>query len=103
VQGDLRTDLRALAAQMPENATRVIFHTAVLGYLNSPSERSAFAQDLNDLDVVWICNESPQLFPDVTQGLSKPWPLRLFLLSMNRRPVAWTDPHGASLDWIADS
>ena len=94
VQGDLRTDLRALAAQMPENATRVIFHTAVLGYLNSPSERSAFAQDLNDLDVVWICNESPQLFPDVTQGLSKPWPLRLFLLSMNRRPVAWTDPQG---------
>jgi hypothetical protein len=29
VQGDLRTDLRALAAQMPENATRVIFHANV--------------------------------------------------------------------------
>jgi hypothetical protein len=103
VQGDLRTDLRALVAQMPECATRVIFHTAVLGYLSSADERSAFAQNVRDLDVVWISNEPPELCPDATQGLSKPWPLGLFLLSMNGRPMAWTDPHGASLDWIADS
>jgi hypothetical protein len=102
VQGDLRTDLPALVAQMPQDATRVVFHTAVLGYLRA-YERSAFAHTVRDLDVVWISNEPPELFPDMTEGLSNPSPPRLFLLSMNRRPVAWTDSHGASLDWIADS
>jgi hypothetical protein len=103
IQGDLRTDLRALVARMPADATRVVFHTAVLGYLSSADERSAFGQAMKDLEVVWISNEPPALFPNMTQGLSKPWPLGLFLLSMNRRPMTWTDPHGASLDWIADS
>jgi hypothetical protein len=103
IQGDLRTDLRALVARMPADATRVVFHTAVLGYLSSADERSAFRQAMKDLEVVWISNEPPALFPNMTQGLSKPWPLGLFLLSMNRRPMTWTDPHGASLDWIADS
>jgi hypothetical protein len=102
-QGDLRTDLRALVVQMPEDATRVVFHTAVLAYLSSADERSAFAQTLRGLDIVWVSNERPEVFPDVTQGLSKPWPRGQFLLSMNRRPIAWTDSHGASLDWIADS
>ncbi|MBV8356726.1 MAG: DUF2332 domain-containing protein [Deltaproteobacteria bacterium] len=102
VQGDLRTDLRALVARMPEDATRVVFHTAVLGYLSSDDERSAFAQTVRNLDVVWISNEPPVLFPDMTQDLNEPWPFGLFLLSMNRRPIAWTDPHGASLDWISD-
>jgi hypothetical protein len=82
--------------------TGVIFHTAVLSYLNSCDERLAFAQTLSDLEVVWICNEPPELFPDVRPGLSEPWPPGLFLLSMNRRPMAWSDPHGTSLDWIAD-
>jgi hypothetical protein len=102
VQGDLRTDLPALIARMPEDATRVVFHTAVLDYLSS-ADRTAFAQTVRDLEVVWISNEPPALFPEMTQGLTKTSPLRLFLLSMNRRPVAWTDSHGASLDWIADS
>jgi hypothetical protein len=88
---------------MPVDATRVVLHTAVLGYLDSADERSAFGQTVRDLEVVWISNEPPALFPDMTQGLSKPWPLGLFLLSMNRLPVAWTDPHGAKCDWIADS
>ena len=103
VQGDLGTDLPALVARMPEDATRVVFHTAVLGYLSSANERSAFAQSVRDLEVVWVSNEPPALFPDMTQGLNKPSSRPIFLLSMNRRPVAWTDSHGASLDWIADS
>jgi hypothetical protein len=101
VQGDLRTDLPKLVARMPQDATRVVFHSAVLGYLSSAYERLAFAKTVRDLDVVWISNEPP-LFPDMTQGLNKPSSRHIFLLSMNQRPVAWTDSHGASLDWIAD-
>ncbi|WP_052372724.1 DUF2332 domain-containing protein [Amycolatopsis taiwanensis] len=37
VQGDLRTDLPALAAQAPPEATLVVYHTAVLMYLRSRS------------------------------------------------------------------
>ena len=37
-----------------------------------------FEQSMRDLDVVWISNEPPDLLPDVTQGLSKPWPPGLF-------------------------
>jgi hypothetical protein len=103
IQGDLRTDLRALIARMPADATRVVYHTAVLGYLSSRDQRVAFGQIMKDLEVVWVSNEPSALYPDMTQGLSKPWPLGLFLLSMNRRPIAWTDPHGASLDWLVDS
>jgi hypothetical protein len=102
VEGDLRTDLPAQVARMPANATRVVFHSAVLGYLGSGDERRAFAQIVRDLEVMWISNEPPVLFPEMTQGLTKTSPLRLFLLSMNRRPVAWTDSHGAGLEWIAD-
>jgi hypothetical protein len=102
VRGDLRIDVRALVAQMPKDITRIVFHTAVLGYARSANERSAFAQTLKELDVLWVSNEPPALFPEISRDLSKPWPLGQFLLSINQRPIAWTDPHGACLDWIAD-
>ena len=34
VEGDLRRDLPALAHEAPANATLVVFHTAVLGYVH---------------------------------------------------------------------
>ena len=37
-----------------------------------------------------------------TRNLRKPRPLGHFLLAMNRNPIAWTDPHGISLEWIAE-
>jgi hypothetical protein len=70
VQGDLRTDLPALVAQMPEDATRVVFHTAVIGYLSSANERSAAAEALKDLDVVWVSNEPPEFLPELSKKLT---------------------------------
>jgi hypothetical protein len=43
VQGDLRDGVARLAAEAPEDATLVVFHTAVLAYLSSKAERGAFA------------------------------------------------------------
>jgi len=37
---------------MPEDATGVVLHTAVLGYLSSADERSAYAQTVRDLEVL---------------------------------------------------
>jgi hypothetical protein len=99
VAGDLRHDLATLAAEAPAGATLVIFHTAVLGYVVSPRERQDFATLARQLADCWIANEVPAVFPDIARRAG---PLRSgFVLSVDGRPVAWTDPHGASIDWIA--
>lgn len=99
--GDLRDDLARLAAQAPADATLVIFHTAVLAYLPDQADRDAFAAEAQRLAPAWIANEAPSVFPTIAARTGPaPAPGR-FLLSLNSAPVAWTDPHGASLDWIA--
>ena len=98
VRGDLRHDLASLAAQAPAEATLVIFHTAVLAYVSSTAERRAFADQALQLADFWIANERPQVFPDIARRA--PTAARDFLLSVNGKPIAWTDPHGATIDWI---
>jgi hypothetical protein len=100
VEGDLRRDLTRLANEMPRDATRVIFHTAVLTYVG-PTERAEFARSVTSFCDVWIANEAPQVFPDIAARAGTPGPRGHFLLAANGQPLAWADPHGASLDWIA--
>ncbi|MBV9815126.1 MAG: DUF2332 domain-containing protein [Alphaproteobacteria bacterium] len=101
-KGDLRHDLVALAAEMPREATRVIFHTAVLAYVSPQSAREAFARSVGGLCDVWIANEAPHVFPDVTARADAAPLSGRFLVSQNGTPVAWADPHGAAVDWIAE-
>jgi hypothetical protein len=100
VEGDLRRDMARLAAEMPRDATRVIFHTAVLAYVTSPDERAEFARSAASLCDVWISNEAPRVFPEIAARVPAPAPPGHFLLAVNGAPVAWTDPHGASIEWI---
>jgi hypothetical protein len=101
-KGDLRCDLAALAAEAPKDATLVIFHTAVLAYVASPDERAKFARSAQSLGDFWLANEAPNIFPEVAAHAGDSPAPGHFLLSMNGQPVAWTDPHGASISWIAD-
>jgi hypothetical protein len=100
-RGDLLQDLPALAARAPRSATLVIFHTAVLAYIPDPPDRAAFARTVAELDAVWIANEGPGLV-DGADRSDLPWPSGFdpFLLTQDRRPVASTDPHGASIEWL---
>jgi len=100
VAGDLLTALPALAAEAPRDATLVIFHTAVLAYIADPDARDRFARAVRALNAVWISNEAPFVFPDIAAKLSAPGPKGAFLLSVNGEPAAWTDPHGAWIEWI---
>ena len=100
VEGDLRRDLARLAGEMPREATRVIFHTAVLPYVASSTARAEFTRSVRSLCDVWISNEAPQTVPEIAARAGAPGPRGHFLLAVNGKPVAWTDPHGASLDWI---
>ena len=100
VRGDLRTDLTRLAATAPRDATLVVFHTAVLGYVLPPSAREQFAATVREAGAEWISNEAPGVFPFIA-ALAPPSPATgRFLLARNGTPVAWTGPHGQSLDWF---
>ena len=98
--GDLRTDLPALCADAPAHATLVVMHTAVLAYLDDPAERNAFAAAAQESGAIWLANESPRVFPDIADTASPPPNTGCFLLSMNGRPIAWTDPHGSAVTFL---
>jgi hypothetical protein len=101
VEGDLRTDLPALAAQAPADATLVVFHTAVLAYVRDPGDRAAFARSVAGAGAVWIANEGPRSIPgapDLTGAHPDP---AAFLLCVDAKPTAWTDGHGTWIDWLS--
>jgi hypothetical protein len=100
VQGNLLTDLPALVAEAPPDATLVVFHTAVLAYVADPDMRAAFARTVLDLGAIWICNEAPLVFPDIAAKAATSPARGAFLLAVNETPLAWTDPHGAWMEWI---
>jgi hypothetical protein len=100
IRGDLRRDLTDLAKLAPAGATLVIFHSAVLAYLEDPEQRAAFAHTVAGLDATWIANERPRYIPGVPAELEDGSATE-FLLARDGQPVAWTDGHGAAIRWGA--
>jgi hypothetical protein len=101
VRGNLLTDLEPLIAMAPKGATLVVFHTAVLGYVTSRQQRDGFAAMMRRRNVVWISNEPPGLFSFAAATASpRPPGGGRFLMTVDGRPVAWTGPHGQSIDWF---
>jgi hypothetical protein len=108
-RGDLVEDLPAVAAEAPEDATLVVFHSAVLSYV-SPERRRVFAAVLADVskrrEVVWVSNEGPGVVADIA-ALAPPLGELRFLLgrtqfSAGRRRdelLALSHPHGGQLTW----
>ena len=81
----------------------MVFHTAVLGYVADRAQRRRFRRErAHGLCPCWIANESPRVFPEHPEGAGEPPSGGHFLMAVNDAPVAWTDPHGASIEWIAD-
>jgi hypothetical protein len=100
IRGDLLTDLAQLVATAPKDATVVVFHTAVLGYVVPQAVREQFAETVKETGAEWISNEAAGVFPSIARG-APPSPARgRFLISWNGTPVAWAGPHGQSLDWF---
>jgi hypothetical protein len=99
-KGDLVEGLRAVAATAPGDATLVVFHSAVLGYV-SAEDRERFARRVAELGAAWISNESPRVMPEIAAKLASPPPASQFLLAVDGDPVALTGPHGQSIDWLA--
>jgi hypothetical protein len=119
-RGDLVTDLPALLAEVPRDATLVVFHCAVLCYVGEEARRS-FADILaaasKQRDIVWISNEAPRVVSEIT-ALAPPVKGPRFLLGRTRFTkllgrthfnqgqrhdefLAIAQAHGAELEWLA--
>jgi hypothetical protein len=102
VRGDLLDALPALVDQAPPDATLVVFHSAVIAYLE-PGDRVRFAAMMRGLVADgrchWVSNEGPRVLPELVPPRVDV-PLGRFVLAVDGRPVALTHGHGAELDWL---
>ena len=103
VAGDLNEGLDALLAEVPEGATPVVFHTAVLAYL-SEAERNRFADAMPDRPGHWVSNEGPRVLPRI-EAPATPEGSAVgtapFVLGLDGRAVALTEGHGRAIRWLA--
>ena len=100
VSGDLTADLVAVAAEAPRNATLVVYHSAVLAYLDGDGRarfRAQLAQLAETRPTVWVSNEGPGVCVDIEQP---PGPVP-FVLARDGAALAFTGPHGDSVDWLS--
>jgi hypothetical protein len=95
-RGDLLTDVPALLRQAPPGATVVIYHSAVLAYVDGP-QRTVFAGLIRTLGAVWISNEGAGVVPGVDVQRREGGH---FVLARDTTPVALTDGHGTWLHWL---
>ncbi|GGD23423.1 DUF2332 domain-containing protein [Nocardioides daphniae] len=101
VQGNLLDELPDLVARAGAHGTVVVFHTAVIAYLE-PADRERFDTMMRDLVASgachWVSNESGSVLPSVTR--TGPEPDLHFVLGVDGRAVAHTHGHGRELHWF---
>ena len=103
VRGDLLEELPALVAQAASyapDATVVVFHSAVIAYLEDADRRrfaALMTQLVEDGACHWVSNEGPRVLPEVTGTTEVP--AGRFVMGVDGRPVALTHGHGRSLAW----
>jgi len=104
IRGDLADRLAETAAGAPQEATLVVFHSAVLAYV-SPQRRAECARAVTALGVAWLAQEDP----DVVSGLPgfpralpppEPGPTPFLLTRDGREALAYADGHGTWLRWL---
>jgi hypothetical protein len=96
IKGDLLTDLPAVVARAPADATVVVYHSSVLYYV-TPSQRERFARTVRDLGVTWLTSEPPGVVPGTAQPFLDE---QMTVLARDGRPLATADSHGTRLQWL---
>jgi len=97
--GDLLDRLSDALALVPDGATPVVLHTAVLPYVGA-SRRADFVDRVRSLPVRWVAQEGAGMVP----GTGRPYPGGWgpsFVLCLDGRPLAHTAPHGGRVDWFS--
>jgi hypothetical protein len=104
--GDLLTELPGVVEQARAAGRVVVFHTAVIAYLEA-AERERFQQMMTGMveegRCHWVSNEGTNVLPEVTAtGPPVPEGLAAFVLGIDGRTVAWTHGHGRWMRWLAE-
>jgi hypothetical protein len=106
-QGDLRDATLNLIEEAPLDAIKVVFHSAVLAYVDEAS-RLDFATTMRSLvenrsDVLWLSNEGPSVVAGIEAADPSVQPPGNALFHLGRNGtelIAVTDPHGQWLRWM---
>jgi hypothetical protein len=102
VRGDLLTELPGLVERASAHAPVVVFHSAVIAYLED-ADRRRFHELMTGLVADgachWVSNESPRVLPAIAGD--RRGPVGRFALGVDGRLVAWTHGHGRSMEWLA--
>jgi hypothetical protein len=104
VRGDLLTDLPELIEVAASHGPVVVFHSAVIAYLE-PADRERFHDLMTGLVADgachWISNEGKRVLPRVTgTGPAVPEDHSTFVTGVDGRAVAWTHGHGRTMCWV---
>jgi hypothetical protein len=101
LSGDLVERLPEALALVPDGATPVVLHTAVLPYLTA-THRAAFVDLVRGLPCRWVSQEGAGMVPGTGQPYPGGWG-PYFVLSLDGRPLAHTAPHGGRIDWLPEA
>jgi len=99
VAGDLNERLVALAAEVPRDATLVVFHTVVLMYLDA-DERQRFAETVQALPGHWLSVEPRTVLPSIRERDDVPNDSADLVLALDGVQRAWAQPHGRVIRWV---
>jgi hypothetical protein len=97
-RGDLLDDLGRVAAQAPAGATLVVYHSAVLAYVDK-AKRAAFAAEVRAQGAVWLSNEGDGVLRCI--GVDHGDARSMLLVRDGHDVLARTDPHGTWVEWTA--
>lgn len=101
VPGDATDALAGVAARAPADATLVVITSGVLVYLPFVQRQrfvDAVRQLLRETGAHWLSLEGIDVLPRVKEAL--PQGGGRFALALDEHPLAWSGPHGQSLDWL---
>jgi hypothetical protein len=100
-RGDLFDHLPGLLDEAAPHGTPVVFHSAVVAYLEEPA-RHRFHDLMTGLVAAgrcrWISNEGRRVLPAVTGDADVP--SGRFVTALDGTPVAWSHGHGHAVDWL---
>jgi hypothetical protein len=102
--GDLLTELPRVVDQAGTAGRVVVFHSAVIAYLES-ADRARFQEMMTGLveegRCHWVSNEGSNVLPEMTAtGPPLPDDFASFVLGVDGRAFAWTHGHGRSMTWL---
>ncbi|GAA1061236.1 DUF2332 domain-containing protein [Agromyces bracchium] len=99
VAGDLAERLESLAEDAPDEATLVVFHAAVLAYVDGGA-RARFTELVGGLPGRWLSIEARSIVPGIELREDVPNDSTDFVMALDGVQVAWAQPHGRAIRWV---